>query len=174
MPKKPLGLNLVDIGNPTVNILIGKNSETGEDEYAAVTGVSVKGLLTLFLRFPDLQKFFSGSGVSMLELMQTMPETIAAIIAAGTGTPGDEKAEEIADKLPAEIQLDILQAIWNLTFRSGFGPFVQRLMALAAQAAAIRQDNFGKGPHTKSPPQSKPSSPPDTIANESGTTLPVS
>ena len=133
-------------------------------------GISAKGVLLLLLRYPDLQKWLAGQSIAIPDFMMQTPEVIAAIIAAGTGVPGDLDAEEIASNLPVEDQVDIIEAIYRQTFRSGFGPFAKRVLTL--YAGAFIPDSPGKDPDTKSPQELKPSLEPDTTANESGTTPP--
>ena len=92
-------------------------------------------------------------------------------LAAGTGSPGDADAEEIAASLPVEVQTDVLEAVYRQTFRSGFGPFVKRVLVL--YAAAVQSGNFGVDPGTKSQPELKPLSPTDTPQASSGTIPPA-
>jgi hypothetical protein len=161
---KEQGLSLLDIGPVTENI------EVGPDKFLAVTGISARGVLTLFLRFPSVQGWFAGESVNGAVLVGLAPEALAAIIAAGTGNPGDDKAEEIASNLPVELQLDIVEVIGRLTFKKGFGPFVERVVSLANSAATSA--NLGKAASTILPQQSKPLSPTDTTQPASGTTPP--
>src|SRR6185312_16029552 len=123
----------------------------------------------LLTRFPDMQKWLAGKDLQMGDVLFQAPDTIAAVIAAGTGSPGDVDAEDLAMSLPAEVQLDLIDAIMRQTFRSGFRPFVQRVLALYNGAVA----GFGADPATKSPQASKPSSPTVTTPSESGTTVPA-
>jgi hypothetical protein len=81
-------------------------------------------------------------------LFKTAPEVINALIAAAVGKPGDPDAEADAAEVPLEIQMDILEAVGRLTFRSGFGPFVARIKALGA---SLNSANFGAEQATRSP-----------------------
>src|SRR5262245_9569088 len=126
---KDQGLSLLDIGPLSVNVPVG-------DKQLAVYGVSAKGCFHLFQRFPEVGMWFKG-GVKKIDakqLLTEVPGAIAALIAAGCGAPGNEEAEEKAELLPVEAQLDVIEAILKLTFSKGFGPFVQRIVALSAQA----------------------------------------
>jgi hypothetical protein len=96
----------------------------------AVHGISAKGLATLLGRFPELRKLMSGQEVQAEELMTMGGDAIAAIIAAGCGYPGDEKAEAVAGKLAIDTQADLIGAILRLTLPAGLGPFVEKLTAL--------------------------------------------
>jgi len=154
---KEQGLSLLDIGVPTEQIMIGNRP-------LRVTGIAAEDVFALFQRFPEVQALIGGR-VKLSDLATTAPEALSAVIAAGSGNPGDEAAEAIARRLPVEAQLDILEAIGRLTFKSGFGPFVERVIVLANVVASA---NFGRAPDMNSPPQSKPSLPPDSTTEPSG------
>jgi hypothetical protein len=156
---KEQGLSLLDIGPVSEKVQVG-------DKLLDVYGVSVKGVFALFARFPEIQQWFKGGRINQEQLIAEAPDTLAAIIAAGCGEPGNGAAEETAGRLPVDTQLDILEAIGRLTFKNGFGPFVKRIVALAAQAQSV---NYGRVQDTKSPPVSRPSPPPDTTTKPSGT-----
>jgi|SRR5579864_1935565 len=160
--KKDQGLSLLDIAPAFENVPIT------DGKFIKVVGVSAKGVVALFTRFPEVNKWFAvaGQNIKVAQLVKELPGAIEAIIAAGCGLPGNEAAEEVASNLPVELQLDILEAIGRLTFKNGFGPFVQRMLALSNAARSV---NYGRAPDTKSPPASKPSLPPDTTQKQSGT-----
>lgn len=159
------GLGLYDISG------FGEDVPISDTQKLRVKGISAKGVLQLLLRFPDMQRWLSGQTISVTDVMLQTPEAIAAIIAAGTGAPGDPDAEEIASNIPVEVQSDIVDAVYRQTFRNGFGPFVKRVLML--YAGALVHASPGKDPDTKSPPESPPSLEPDTTTNESGTTPPA-
>lgn len=96
-----------------------------------VTGISSKGMAYLFGAFPELAKLSIGQGIKPAEIFKMAPKAIPAIIAAGCGSIANEAAEEIAGSLPIETQLDLLEMIGRLTFPSGLGPFVERILALS-------------------------------------------
>ena len=97
-----------------------------------VRGVSAKGLALLLSRFPELRKLMTGLEVDSDQLIALGGEAIAAIIAAGCGYPGDERAEGIAASLSLDTQADFLAAILRLTLPKGVGPFVAKLTGLAS------------------------------------------
>jgi hypothetical protein len=97
-----------------------------------VHGVSASGLALLLSRFPDLRKLMTGLDVEATQLIALGGEAVAAIIAAGCGYPGDEKAEAVAAGLSLDAQADFLAAILQLTLPKGIGPFVAKLTALAS------------------------------------------
>lgn len=141
------GLSLADIGKRYEDIKVGE----GDDQFVRVYGISAEVCLTLLQRFPEvLTKAMAGGGVKFNDLVVAAPDVLSAIIAAATGNLGNDEVEEDAKNIPLEIQMDILEATGRLTFKSGFGPFVQRITALANGAAAASA-NFGEVPGTKSP-----------------------
>lgn len=157
---KEQGLGLRDIAPLSERIPVG------DMDVLEVYGISGKDILQLFLRFPQTHAWVTGAGIEPADMARVAPEALAAIIASGCHALGDEEAEKRASELPVEVQLDCLEAIGRLTFRSGFGPFVKRVVGLAALAAS---ENFGRGRGTNSQPPSKPLSPAVTEPIKSGT-----
>jgi hypothetical protein len=164
MADKEQGLSLRDISD------FGELIPIGDGRKLKVKGISAQGCLLLLMRFPDLQKWLSGQSLALSDTFIQAPETISAVIAAGTGAPGDTDSEDIAASLPVEVQTDMLEAVYRQTFRNGFGPFVKRVLAL--YAVVVHSGNFGGDPGTKSPQESKPLSPTDIPQTPSGTTPP--
>lgn len=143
------GLSLADLSKRFEDVKVGD----GDGDFVRVHGISAEVCLQLLNRFPEiLTKAMAGGGVKFNDIIKAAPNVIAAIIAAGTGGFGDEEVEEDAGNLPIEIQMDLLEAIGRLTFKSGFGPFAQRIMALANAAASA---NSGKVPDMRSPQASR-------------------
>lgn len=106
------------------------------DKEIDVCGVTAEGLAKLFVRFPAIGKAMSGVGsFDTGDLVKVAPDAVAAFIAAGSGFPGNEKAEAVAAKLPLQAQFDLLSEIVRLTFPSGVRPFVERLRALGVLGA---------------------------------------
>ena len=96
----------------------------------AVHGVSAKGVAHLLGRFPELRMLMTGQNVEADKLMAVGGDAVAAIIAAGCGYPGDEKAETVASSLAVAAQADLLAAILRVTLPAGLGPFVEKLTGL--------------------------------------------
>ena len=98
----------------------------------SVYGVSAKGIAVLFEKFPSFRELMGGKTPEMTPdvITKFAPDAIAAIIAAGTGDPGNAKAEKIAANLPAGDQASLLEAILDLTMPRGFGPFVDSLVRI--------------------------------------------
>ena len=116
-------VGLIDIAPVTAEVVIRGNS-------IAVQGVNARGVALLLVRFPELRALVTGREVALETILALGGEVIAAIIAAGTGSTGDENAEKAADNLSLEEQADLLAAIFRMTMPNGVGPFVDRLTAL--------------------------------------------
>ena len=98
----------------------------------AVHGISAKGVAHLLGRFPELRMLMTGQDVGTTQLMAMGGDAVAAIISAGCGYPGDEKAEAVAGGLSIDAQADLLAAILRLTLPVSLGPFVEELTALGS------------------------------------------
>lgn len=153
------GLSLADIGP------VYEDVDLGKDRLLRVYGISAKGLFTIFQRFPEVGQWFKGGKFDPKSLIAQVPDCISGVIAAGCGYAGDAKMEKKAENIAVEAQIDVIEAIFRLTFKAGFGPFVQRMVALSAQAES---QNFGRGLGMISPKGSQTVSPPDTTAQPSG------
>jgi hypothetical protein len=100
-----------------------------------VYGLSIEGVATLLLRFPELRALMGGGDVDANALASKAPAAVGAIVAAGLGHPGEDAHELAARRLSINTQLDFLAAILRLTFPQGVGPFVEKLTALGAALA---------------------------------------
>lgn len=118
-------VGLIDIAPATEAVEV-------EGSKVEVHGVSASGLAHLLGRFPELRKLMTGMEVDAGQLMAVGGEAVAAIIAAGCGYPGDERAESLAARLSLDTQADLLGAILRLTLPKGLGPFVAKLTALGS------------------------------------------
>lgn len=156
---KDQGLSLLDIGP------IYEDVPLSTEKSLRVYGISAKGMFTIFQRFPEVAAWFKGGKFDVESLVKQVPAALSGIIAAGCGSPGNPIAEERADAIAVDSQLDVLEAIFRLSFKSGFGPFVLRIVALSAEAESL---NYGRGLVTTSPKASQTASPPDTTAKPSG------
>jgi hypothetical protein len=151
-------VSLIDVGelSETVNI---------RGVEVPVTGISGRGLLGLLEKFPEVRKLFAARAdeVDDTAWAKLAPDALASVIAAGTGTPGDEAAIEVANGLPVSVQLELIEAILRLTFPDGLGPFVERMTSLAERTAKEVQPTpeavaaSGRAPGMRLPAQSKPS-----------------
>jgi len=120
-------VGLVDIAPVTGTVTV-----RGQD--ITVTGVSARGVASLLARFPELRALMTGREVALDDLLKLGGDVVCAIIAAGTGSPGDEGAEKAADNLSLEEQADVLGTIVELTMPRGLGPLVERLSRLGLVA----------------------------------------
>ena len=120
-------VGLVDIAPVTSTV-----SMRGQD--ITITGVSARGIALLLARFPELRAVMTGREVALDDLLKLGGDVIAAIIASGTGAPGDVQAEAGADNLTLEEQADLLGAIVELTMPRGLGPLVEKLSRLGLLA----------------------------------------
>ena len=137
-------VSLVDIAPAVERVTI-------RGQQIEVFGVSAAGVAMLLARFPDLRKLFAGRDVGADEIMGVGGDLVAAIIAAGTGDPGDEVAEEAAGRLGIDEQADLLAAILRVTLPKGVGPFVEKLLALGgALGDASGAGSAATGPATTS------------------------
>jgi hypothetical protein len=109
---------------------------TVRDHSVEVTGVSAKGVAQLLLRFPELRALISGRDVGLDQLLALGGDIIAAVIAAGCGMLGDERAEAAAGRLGLDDQAALLAAIMKLTMPQGIGPFVDKLTRMGLKPVA--------------------------------------
>mgnify|MGYP001613578916 CR=1 FL=1 len=138
--------SLIDIGDLTEKVEIrGKQLE--------VQGISAEGIMHLLAKFPDLRKVVTGNAdeEALKNLSEKVPEAVAAILAHGTGSPGDEKAEAQARKLAVGEQVTLIAVIWRLTFPKGVKDFLDALTRHADEVVG----EHGKDQDTKSPEQLK-------------------
>lgn len=152
-------VGLLDIGPLTRTVTVrGKEVE--------VRGVNAEELFHLLDAFPELRKMFSGSGVAPKpeQLIKQVPLAVAAVVAAATGTPGDEKAIAIARKLAVGEQAELITTIWDLTFPKGVQSFIAALEELGQVTGS------GWAQAMPSPGQSNNSSPPATPEKKPGAT----
>jgi hypothetical protein len=97
-----------------------------------VTGISARGLVMLMTRFPDLYALLDGQSLDPAAIVKFGGDVVAAILAAGTGKPGDLDAEKVADQLSIDEQLILIAAILKETLPNGVDPFVEKLQAVGA------------------------------------------
>lgn len=122
-------VSLLDIAPSTETV-----SVRGAD--VAVTGISAQGFVSLLGRFPELQDLMAGKEVNASRLFEFGGNVVVAIIAAGTGFAGDEKAEVVASGLTIDEQADLLAAILKVTLPKGIVPFAEKLNGLAVTLGA--------------------------------------
>lgn len=153
------GLSLDDLVPASEQVEVPNPNNPDKPQKLIVNGISAEGIVSVFKRFPQVKQWVTGTGIKVAELVNQFPAAVAAIIVVCTADRPNNALERKAARLSVETQLDILEAIGRLSFKNGFGPFVQRVVALSELAASV---NYGRVPATKSPPVSKPLSPVDT------------
>ena len=139
---------LVDIAPVTEKVTVAGTE-------VEVPGVSAAGVAVLLHRFPELRKLMSGIEVAAEDLLKVGPDALAAILAAGTGEPGNEKAETAAARLTLGDQADLLAAILRVTLPGGLDPFVEKLSRLGLLMDSTAAAPSGKGRGSKSRKRSR-------------------
>ena len=117
-------VGLIDIA--PASILVAVNGSEVE-----VHGISASGLASLMQRFPEIRALLSGGEIDLKDVYEFGPKAVAAIIAAGCGSPGDKKAEEIASKLNVESQIDLIEAILKATLPGGVKQIMGKIEAIS-------------------------------------------
>lgn len=112
-------------------------------EPITVGGVTNDGIWGLYMRFPIIPKWLSGNA-TMEDIMQSAPDALAAIIAAGCGDPGDPEAEAVASKLSIDETATLLEKIIPFTMPDGLGPFVLKVNAIGLALAGPQASSDGK------------------------------
>jgi len=138
--------SLLDIAPLTETVLV-----RGID--VPVTGVSAKGIAHIMARFPEIREMMVGREVTIERLMEIGGDAVGAIIAAGTGHPGEPDHERMAASLLLEEQADLLAAILRITLPNGAGPLVEKLTGMGSALGGAASLS---APATNSPKQSKP------------------
>lgn len=144
---------------------VGKPMPIDATQSVDCFGVSAAGIAMLIGRFPEISDLLMGQApkdITLARILEVAPGAVAVIIAAGTGAPGDAKAEEVASSFPLELQYNLLEAIVDLTMPSGIGPFIDRLTQTVIVANGFVAGMQGAALATKSQSQSNASSQPAT------------
>jgi hypothetical protein len=97
-----------------------------------VHGLSANAIVALLKEFPELRALIAGRAMSldMDQIMQLAPNVLAALIAAGTGHPGDQQMIKAAGNLATGEQFELIYAIADQTFPQGLNSFLEKLDAL--------------------------------------------
>ena len=102
-----------------------------------VRGLNAPEIATILARFPDLVVLAAGGNFNVAKLIGQVGQAIGPVIAAGFGQLGKEESEQRANLLSAEAQIDLVTAIWRLTFEKGLDSFVSKLTALLTGMAGV-------------------------------------
>ncbi len=121
----------------------------------SVHGISLAGIAMLTERFPWWLQLFGvkgedGQSLDFKAAAMKSPALVAAIIAAGTGDPGDEDCEKIASQFGIERQFDFVEAILKETVPSGAAPFVERLRSYVVGVSGQLDGTSSKNSETAS------------------------
>ena len=114
-------------------------------------GLGLRHIAELFLRFPEVRKFFSAGApeIDVAVLLAEAPDAIAAIIAEAAGQP--QAAERIAEAFSPDDAAACLLAVQELTMPA---PFFDRLGALLGNSAASARPNGRAADMSLPPPPS--------------------
>jgi hypothetical protein len=96
-----------------------------------ITGLSIAAFVDVLNSNEQLAELVQG-GASFVQVVSAFPGPVAKLIAAGTGSPGDEAEIAAALALTAGHQVLLLEEIVNVSFAGDVVPFVQKLLRLAA------------------------------------------
>src|SRR5262245_17219795 len=102
-----------------------------------VRGLNTSEIAAILARFPDLVVVATGGNFNIAKLMGAVSQAIGPIIAAGFGQFGKEESEQRASQLSTEIQMDLIVAIWGLTFPKGLDSFVSKMTVLLTGVAGV-------------------------------------
>lgn len=132
-------VGLADAAPATKKVPIG-----GGNSHVEVYGISVRGIRYLLNRFPEIRKLLSGVSVTTEELIDCAPDAVSAIIACGLAKPEDPATEAEVDVLSIDLQMDLLQAIIELTMPQGPASFVKKLGLLGGVLNFRKDDQSPK------------------------------
>jgi hypothetical protein len=115
-----------------------------------IPGVPFEIIARVLQDMPEIGKALASGNSASIDLgkmVQTAPQLVKVIIAAGTGNYGNAEYEKAANTFSASDQIKILRKIYEVTFPGGIGPFVNSLADVAAQVAgASNQAAEAKAP----------------------------
>ena len=98
-----------------------------------VRGLHANDIAAIAARFPNLIAVFAAAGDNVAMLLGSFGVACGAVIAAGCGHCGDEKAEQIANGLLVEDQLKLVKAIFWLTFPNGLSSLTEVMASLLSE-----------------------------------------
>lgn len=112
-------------------------------------GLGLRHIADLFLRFPEIRKFFTGHApeIDVAVMVVEMPDTVGAIIAYAASQP--DSADTIAENMSLDDAAACLVVIQELTMPA---PFFERLAALLGNSGRGARPN-GRAPDMPMPQQ---------------------
>lgn len=109
------------------------------DKQIEVVALTIEQIGKLLARFEVLRQQIASADAAKLDAVSMLSkigvEAASAIIAAGTGKPGDAAQEAAAAKLAFGVQVDLIDAIVTATLPSGDGPLARQLLAFGKSFA---------------------------------------
>src|SRR5262252_2163388 len=111
-----------------LDILPASTSVWIEDQRFTVHCISIPAMASIITRFPEIKDVLRGglAGDFILRLRLSCAAALGPIIAAGCGYLGNEDFERHAASMLPEYQGKFLNAIWDVTFPNGTGPFLEK------------------------------------------------
>ena len=119
-------------------------------------GLSLEAIAHVLHASSDLRSLLSeGVMPTPVVLLTRMPDVAHMVMAAGVGKLHDTDEEAAAGRLVIEDQVELLTAIFRLTFPGGMAPFFEKIGRIAGTAGLMPfrngADVAGKEPDTSSP-----------------------
>ncbi|HMF26171.1 MAG TPA: hypothetical protein VKG24_29185 [Pseudolabrys sp.] len=139
-----------------LDILPASTSVWIEDQRFTVHCISIPAMASIITRFPEIKDVLRGglAGDFILRLRLSCAAALGPIIAAGCGYLGNEDFERHAASMLPEYQGKFLNAIWDVTFPNGTGPFLEELAKLFGEAGEKSKTYKIRSKKSHSPSQS--------------------
>jgi len=133
-------VGLVDIAGVTEQVEIGPGRQL------EFIGWSARAVASLLRRFPLLTEVMGGKVLTLVEMTQTDPTALGAVIAAGMkGGLENKEMEDACSDLPLQAQVDCLKAIHRVTFPKGLRPFLSELFQMIPVPAPSTRPSASTG-----------------------------
>ena len=150
---------MADIFDIVPNVRKIKLHRSGEND-VDVPGLSVTGLVSLFVQHPEIRAFFEQTDQTVFDaatLASLGGEVAASFMAAGLGHPGDQRVRDFCKKLNPEDTWNLVEAIFEESFPGGAENFFKKVVAAMGMA-----DQMAGAFSSNSPSSAKNSSQADT------------
>jgi hypothetical protein len=123
--------DLLDIAPSTASAVV----DISDNRTLTVRGLHWPEVAAIAARFPNIVAAIVAANDNVVVLCSSAGMAIGAIIAAGCGHPGNDKAEQIAGSLLLEDQINLAGEIYRLSFPNGFSPVMKAIEKLMTGAA---------------------------------------
>lgn len=124
-------------------------------------GLSVDDIFALTERFEAFRSLVESGSEGLKEklrdspaLLREFPSAVFAGMAISTGEPGNVEAEKAAAEQGLSVQLDMLDAMMQATFREGVGPFVEKMTEMMSRTRTIKKPSTREASAKRSQPPS--------------------